>query len=97
MLNRATYAGFFLDWFFEAAAIVAGFIAASASVSLYFGMFCDIDGMVKDARNDISAYEAFESPERSSDANAWPIYVQRIEFHGGITKYAHILNVFVWF
>lgn len=80
LLTSNTYAGFFIDWFIEAGVVVSGIIAINASASFYFGIFCYIDGMVRDLRDRLAINEDLES-------YTWPIYMREIEFHGEIMGY----------
>lgn len=89
LLGKGTYAGFLVDWCIEAIAISASFVVVVISMSVYFGCFCYINGMTKDARNRLGSTKAAESRDQVS---AWPLYVREIEFHIEITGYAWAHN-----
>lgn len=79
--------GFFIDWLIVATAVSAGLIAITATGSIYFGMFCYIDGMVKDVRSRLIGPEVAGVHQFSDEVKSWSLFVREIEFHVEISGY----------
>lgn len=86
ILGRRTYMGFFIDWLIEGWFSGSGLMAISASVSIYFGTFCYIEGMVQDLRARLTATGRTELHGHLGQAEVWPIYVREMTFHVKITR-----------
>lgn len=87
VMGQTTYIGFFTDWLIESAVISAGLGAITATGSIYFGMFCYINGMVEDVRHRLIPSGATGAHQFLDQTKAWPIYVREFEFHVEIARY----------
>lgn len=75
--SNNVYLVFFVDWLFEAIALVVDFIILNLLASIYTGMFLYINAMKRDMkmRFDVSL---------SAKNEAWSIYIEEIKFHNEI-------------
>lgn len=109
LIGRASYIGFFIDWFIESISILVTCIVFVSSGSSYFGIFLYINGMVRDMKMQLmsngSLYcsksesnEALkptkESCEPLKQMELWRCYVRELKFHIEIMGYFKRFKIF---